>query len=596
MGRNCIVTAEGMLYAAYRIGEDRLRVVKSLDNGFSWQVMHIFHDVYAREGDSGDGGTPLYLDYSEMDKALYILLLKSIAEGPQGGDVAVHVYNVTAIEAEGAKNETERQAAEAIGYIGYTVGMNVKAGEAFACAGHIDRKLLIAYPDADDGNTLKAMLVDINHYNSGSRDMTLDAGGVVDCVDVVGYGMGVIMGIFDVSEVEDGFWIWWVNASDGELYAKHVNALNTQEDFTSDETINPYNPTGDKVITEIFGCEDCCLFTLVDTVDPTGSRLSFYSVTRGVASTVTMKNNNYDLGKDGADQYDQYCWPQMVFINDAGVDKMQIFYMARDSGDGYNQIETKEIRISDGLNGTAMVATGSLASPWSQRNKCYCVFEPPNRSQIEIGSRGGILLAIGNGTGETFGHLSLNCSVYTEWLYTNAYAVSYTSTYISHTPADYVSGSNVGREYEETKRAFANYGIPLLVLKYELSTEPHIRSILGYQAPTEIELNGFLDELTLKNPSNIRLNESEVFTDVKEKDIRTLFFPAANYLSRTYKRTRRGFVMRTVYLLRFYGRFYEITQISPVFGRYGVIANKANLYVCGATYDPFTRVVLPNET
>jgi hypothetical protein len=275
---------------------------------------------------------------------------------------------------------------------------------------------------------------------------------------------------------------------------------------------------------------------------------------------------------------------------------MQAFFMGRDSGDTFNRLETCDIIISTQVESARKVVTGSLQTPWSLRNKCFCIFEAPNRTQGDINGRGSILVAVGNGTPEGFGHRSGDCTIYTEWLMNNAYPLSITSTYISAAPADYHTAGNLSQHEKQAEMAFEKRGIPLLVLKYELSADPQVRTGQGYIAPVEIEIKGFINELSLKNPTNITLEATEEFKSVMEKDIRQLYFPASTYLGRTYKRARRGFVMRTIYLLKFYGRFYEITQIVPVFGKNGIICNKANLYVCGASYDPFTRKVLPNET
>lgn len=579
MGRSCIVTSTGVLYVAISVGEDRIKVMKSFDNGFTWEFMKLFELLYQSEGNDGAGGVGLYLDYSEIDDILYVIYIAGVVGGDFAGNQCPYVYDVT--------NDV------GIGFVseGWLDCLNGR----FAVAGHVDRKLIITWAHLDDLNKLYAILVDVHHYEDGIHTMTLaPLNGVVQTGMVIEDLPGDV-GLFDVSEVDDGFWLWWVAEVDGELYAKKIGMNDDQEDIGSDANINPYNPPADTEIIELFGCEDSVLFTTLHTT-PANSRLRYYSVTHGAVEEIAFKNGASALAEAPGGAHNYYAWPQLVALSDGGVDKMQAFFMGRNAGDTYNELETCGIVVSTGVEDTVKVVTGSLASPWSLRNKCYCIFEPPNRTKIELNSRGGLLVAIGNGTPEGFGHRSGNCTVYIEWLYNNAYPLTITSTYISASPADYHSSGDLSQHEKQANMVFEKRGIPLLILKYELNADPQIRHVTSYIAPVEIELKGFINELSLKNPTNITLDATEEYANVLEKDIRQLYFPAERYLDRTYKRVRRGFVMRTVYLLKFYGRFYEITQVVPVFGKYGIICNKANLYVCGASYDPFTRKVLPNET
>lgn len=89
---------------------------------------------------------------------------------------------------------------------------------------------------------------------------------------------------------------------------------------------------------------------------------------------------------------------------------------------------------------------------------------------------------------------------------------------------------------------------------------------------------------------------NEDFSEYIERDTRKVHLPPDFHLDRTFLVNAGNHLKRTVWLMRYDGNEYELSQVVPRFINNQIAYYMVNGYVVGPSNDPFARRVLPSET
>lgn len=557
-GRSFITTKNGIIYGAYYPTSNVLKIVQSDDNGYSWQTLKILYNVY-----KPDKKGPIYTFYSEMREQLIVAFLHTYTTPAKDH---VRFYNVT--------TDT---------YIDYNFNGTEECNDGlFVMSGNIDTGVILV-------TASYYVILDINH-TSGPRitgPTTIPSGGgsFYDNNYDVYY---LRRDIYDLP-IYDQFNVYYfkTGGSGKELTLTEIRYDNISGFKALVHTTiknNFHEPQ------EILAVHRNCVVCDWDTnsepqvwIYGTGS--SGTAITQITADAGSAWHQNYQDG---------YPDHNFLAIPYEGLYKFLLLYNKNDQ----KTAEPWVTEVTIAANGTATKTADKRIQDQVGYMSVFTTPLPANQALITEASRPYVKILY-----NISGHLydedgQSEAPIQQVHLGDKAYPTTYTSSYITQSISDYWTAGHVGILSYEAKYMFDKIGFNALILKYEVSTDkPCVSQIYSYTAPTEKQTKVMMDELTLKNPTGIQLEENAGdYGNVREKDVRKVFLAPNEYLPRTYKRTMFGDIRRTVYLLLFYGRYYEITQITPIFKSQEIIAYTANAYVCGPSYDPFSRAVLPNET
>jgi hypothetical protein len=159
---------------------------------------------------------------------------------------------------------------------------------------------------------------------------------------------------------------------------------------------------------------------------------------------------------------------------------------------------------------------------------------------------------------------------------------------------DYYDEGYTGEYTTSYLDVFTKHGTSCRILKYEPLQDVLTGDRSSYEYPDETWANIFIDPLTYKSPQIVEDAGNTI--DYVEQDIRKVYLPPDLHLSRSFILNDGNFLKRTVWILEYGGNEYELTQVVPRIIDNQITHYECNAYVVGASYDPFSRVVLPSET
>jgi hypothetical protein len=158
---------------------------------------------------------------------------------------------------------------------------------------------------------------------------------------------------------------------------------------------------------------------------------------------------------------------------------------------------------------------------------------------------------------------------------------------------DYVEAGLVGAITRKYHAAFIKVGTSTAFYRYEPNPDAESNDRSAYDNPASWVVEAVMDPISYDFP--LATGNEEFKTHI-ERDTRKIYVPSAFHLGRTFVVNRGNHLKRTVWLCRFDGNEYEISQVIPRFIDDEIVYYEANAYVVGPSNDPFSRVVLPSET
>jgi hypothetical protein len=157
---------------------------------------------------------------------------------------------------------------------------------------------------------------------------------------------------------------------------------------------------------------------------------------------------------------------------------------------------------------------------------------------------------------------------------------------------DYYTEGLVGNITDKYISAFDRFGTSIQLIQYEPIQSSKINDKNAYRFETSVYVKAFVDSISYANP----FSGNEVFTSYIERDTRQIHLPPDMHISRNYILNDGNKQKRTVWLMKYAGNDYEITQVVPYFIDNQIAYYTANAFVVGATRNPFTRNIQPTET
>lgn len=174
--------------------------------------------------------------------------------------------------------------------------------------------------------------------------------------------------------------------------------------------------------------------------------------------------------------------------------------------------------------------------------------------------------------------------------------MAYTSQSLLDNYIDYYASGMIGEYTTRYINAFDKISSKVRVIKFEPLTGVLLaqgRTEDGYTS-TVSSTNVLIDPQSFEFP--IRVDGSTDFESIIDRDIRKVFFYPNFFISRNYIYNLSSDFRRTIWLLSFAGKEYEISQVVPRFINNQIVYYEANLYVTIPNNDPFIRDTYPGET
>jgi len=158
---------------------------------------------------------------------------------------------------------------------------------------------------------------------------------------------------------------------------------------------------------------------------------------------------------------------------------------------------------------------------------------------------------------------------------------------------DYYNEGLIGNITNKYLSSFNRFGTSVEISKYEPEQASYTDNSTAYSLDSTYFVKVFVDDINyaLPQPSG-----NETFDDYIERDTRQIHLPPNFHLGRTFKLNDGNKLKRTVWLLKFGGNEYELTQVVPKFVDNQIAYYTSNAYVVGPSRDPFSRIILPSET
>lgn len=157
---------------------------------------------------------------------------------------------------------------------------------------------------------------------------------------------------------------------------------------------------------------------------------------------------------------------------------------------------------------------------------------------------------------------------------------------------DYYAEGLVGNITDKYVSTFDRFGTSIELVHYEpiQSSRINDKNAYTYEGSTYVKV--FVDSIAYANP----ISGNEVFVNYIERDTRQIYLPPDMHISRNYILNDGNKQKRTVWLMKYAGNEYEVTQVLPYFIDNQIAYYTANAFVVGATRNPFTRAIQPTET
>jgi hypothetical protein len=158
---------------------------------------------------------------------------------------------------------------------------------------------------------------------------------------------------------------------------------------------------------------------------------------------------------------------------------------------------------------------------------------------------------------------------------------------------DYHAEGLVGPLTRKYESAFLRFGTSIYLERYDPIEESYLSDKSSYSLENSWYAKVFFEDINYSNPSQ---NINESYETFIERDTRRLHLPPDFHLSRNFLINKGNKLKRTVWIAKFDGNDYELTQVVPKFIDNQIAYYTANAYVVGPSRNPFTRTILPSET
>ena len=205
-----------------------------------------------------------------------------------------------------------------------------------------------------------------------------------------------------------------------------------------------------------------------------------------------------------------------------------------------------------------------------------------------------VIYSVGEQTDNT-GSEFLPQIIWTEKITNNAYPNSVPTTGHFDSMIDYYDAGYIGTQTTKYMNAFNNVSTELSLLTYVPVSNTLSLGKSGYLAPTVRYIDAILDPISLDNVPTKEGTES-LYNSAVERDMRTIYIKPDTFLEREIALTDAGYVRRTIFVIRFASREYDLRQIVPHIIEGQICYWRANIYVMGVDNDPFTKLTIASET
>lgn len=157
---------------------------------------------------------------------------------------------------------------------------------------------------------------------------------------------------------------------------------------------------------------------------------------------------------------------------------------------------------------------------------------------------------------------------------------------------DFYAEGLTGEITKKYESAFNRFGTSIYIEQYEPIQESVLADKSSYSLENVFYVKAFFQDINYGFPAPV--NES--FDSYMERDLRKLHLPPDFHISRTFLINDGNKLRRSVWLAKFGGNLYELSQVVPKFVDNQIAYYTVNAYVVGPSRNPFTRTILPSET
>lgn len=591
--KNCVRLPNGHLYALVGMRNEYLNLIRSVDNGFSWQVMQtaLQQEGNLREqaGLNSDG-LFCYLTINEQWDNVDILMMAY-----DGADYILDLsrFDLSTIDTE---SQTPTEVPVLI------ASKNINVGMMDVCYNQNETYIVWT----TEGGALATTRLSARS-SSISADLTS-----------TGY---TIFGFLSCC------------CDEGDK----VHIIFEVQNASSQRVINyiPYDATtpsyGSVKELRNFGVSPNIGKDLSLAIDGLGTLCAFWFLQDNTGLTATME---YMLSVDGGTTWGTQQTlsrtpghgPYQDLITGDMAGRTNViggsrggFYLTycEDKNDGVPRMWVRSLLTTDGGLTYTLGDEKELTSGYSQRAITGVQwFHPPVAKLLDIDDPGLIRVAYSVNEGDSdvmsdavpivFGQELLSQSAYPSSLDSASGTYGFDTAnpnqllhvfYLAGGQSDnidFYGAGLTGRFTDKYISAFNKIGTVAKLLRYEPSADNYMNDRSAYEAPTEQDLLVLFDPVTYSFPSP-DLND-EATLEYIERDTRKLHVPPTLHLARTFLVNKGGYLKRTVWTILHDGNEYEVSQVLPRFMNNEICYYECNAYVVGPSRDPWARTVLTSET
>lgn len=593
INKSLIVEDNGTLWAAVRENhpEKWINIYRSTDNGFSWQNMYRgnFNDTNRRTGVSGlnTNGPTIHLTYNEELQKL-ILWHSFYEQAYNRYDIETFVFNVT----DTAITRPPMTGTGSDPTVTETIVTD--QDELFFDISYTDNGIFLVYSSYSQINC---------QFFRHSYQVSPD-GGVQATVTDDFFSL-----LATCAKNDDKVDILAIRDLGSEYQLVHLNYDRLTGGFSSNHIIQTI-PLADMVDLNIER-------------DAFDNLCAFWSERNSADTTV---NEYYSIStNNGISWSEPHLVPQTIGqgdFRDGATNQLsgRTILMAGLQGFILGYVRTQNgkanayVRLLTTTNGSEyeLQEQKVAASEIAENVTGIRFFRPVGRSLVNLDNAGEIRIAFNVGNSTTTIQVDRDPNYFGQKLLKDEAFVP--STTIEYNPdtamenqllfnfnllgstlenVDYFAEGLTGPLTNKYVSAFDRFGTSIYIEKYE----PLAASYLGDKSAYTLEetwyTKAFFQDINYSFPAP---SSSESFDQYIERDMRKLHLPPDFHLDRTFLINKGNKLKRTVWIARFDGNDYELSQVVPKFVDNQIVYYTVNAYVIGPSRNPFTRTILPSET
>ena len=303
-----------------------------------------------------------------------------------------------------------------------------------------------------------------------------------------------------------------------------------------------------------------------------------------------------------------------------GADGGFLLMYTEDDSSGVPKTYIRQLTTSDSGSTYDLQSEQEIATGYTQAADEICggqFFYPTDVKLMDLSDPGLVRVAYQIGDGETSEGVTdtIPTSIGQELLFSSAFATQLASesgSYSTDTPGagetlvdvnilggpednvDFYDLGLTGKYTDKYERAFNRIGTHHRLLKYQPDADNYMDDRSAFDSPTEHSALLVVDPESYAFPTP-QLSQPNTVNYI-EQDVRKIYLAPSFHLARTFLVNKGGYLKRTVWILKLVSNDYEISQVVPRFIDNQICYYEANAYVIGPSRDPFSRTVLPSET